>query len=417
MNRRMLVAGVAVIGTVGATRAGGSAAGASQFQFVGYAGGSIVRALNNTITSDLTAASNINSQYEGVSDSNEAAGISVPTLLTAGAVSTSSTASPVTGGYKVASTARTAGISALGGLITATAVESTSTSTLVNGTVSSSVTTQLVGLKVAGFQLPVNIPPNYHLTIPNVASVYLNYALSSKSAPSVMTLGIGVYVSLLKPFGSNAIGAALAVNPTYAAIGPITIPPSGHVVQGKSYGTSVTAHVGTLVNVQSDPTAPAWMPAGGTGGVTKTVNIAGVDLTPLAHVGAVVDTAKGTNTNALFESETTSHIGSINLFGGAIRADAITADAHVRGTPSAPRTVSGSSGLVNVKIGGNLIAINAKPNTVIKLAGLGTITINKQVATAYSMSVVAIDIVIGKAQAGFPVGAEIQLAVATAAVY
>jgi hypothetical protein len=414
---KKLIAAAAATVAVAATVVGGSPAGASDYQFVGYAGGSVVRALNNTITSDLTAASNINNQDVPLSDSNETAGISVPNLLTAGAVSTSSTATAITGGYQVVSRARTAGISALGGAITATAVESTSTSKLVNGVVSSSVTTQLIGVKVAGFTLPVNIPPNYHLTIPNVASVYLNYALSAKSAPSVMTLGIGIYVSLLKPFGTNAVGAALAINPTYAAIGPITIPPSGHITIGKSYGTSVVAKVGSLVNVQSDPTAPAFMPAGGTNGVTKTVNVAGVNLTPLLHVGAVADTVKGTNTNTLWEATATSEIAGLNLFNGAIRADAISSFAHVRGAPATPTLVEGSSGLVNVRIGGTLIPINAAPNTVIKLAGLGTITINKQVRTAVSVSVVAIDIVLGTAQGGLPVGAEVQLAVSTAAAY
>lgn len=415
MRGKLITAAVAVAATAAATVVGASGAGASDYQFVGYAGGSIVRALNNTITSDLTAASNINSQFEGVTDSNETAGVTVPNLLTTGAVSTSSAASSVPGGYKVVSTARTAGVNALGGMITATAVQSTSTATLINGVVGSSITTQLIGIKVAGVTLPVNIPPNYHVTIPNVASVYLNYAVSSKVAPSVMSLGIGIYVSLLKPFGTNNVGAALAINPTYAALGPITIPSSGHIVRGKSYGTAVTANVGTLANVQSDPTAPAPMAAAGTGGVTQTVNVAGVNLTPLLHVGAITDTATGTNTNALWETETTSHIAALNLFNGAIKADAISSDAHVRGTASGV-VVTGGSGLVNLVIGGHPINLNTAPNTVINVLGLGKVTINKQVRTARSIGVIAVDVVIGKAQSGLPVGAEVQLAVATASV-
>lgn len=415
MRGKLILGTVAAAATVATTLVGGSPAGASDFQFVGYAGGSIVRALNNTVTSDLTAASNINGQTPGIADSNQTAGVTVPSLLATGAVVTSSISSAVPGGYKVESKSRTAGISALGGAITATAVESTSTVTLIDGAVTSSVTTQLIGLKIAGIKLPVNIPPNYHVTIPNIASVYLNFAVTSRAAPSVMALGIGLYVGLLKPFGNNAIGAALAINPTYAAIGPITIPPSGHIVRGKSWGTEVTAHVGTLVNVQSDPTAPASMAAGGTNGVTKTVSVAGVNLTPLLHVGAVTDTAKGTNTNTLWESETTSRIAALNLFNGAIKADAITADAHVRGTAGGV-VVTGGSDLLNLSIGGNPIALNTAPNTVINLLGLGTITINKQVRTAASISVIAVDIVLDTAQAGLPVGAEVKLAVATASV-
>jgi hypothetical protein len=72
---------------------------------------------------------------------------------------------------------------------------------------------------------------------------------------------------------------------------------------------------------------------------------------------------------------------------------------------------------VNVRIGGNLIPVNASPNTVINVAGLGTVTINKQVRTTVSSTVVAIDIVLGTAQGGLPVGAEIQLAVSSATAF
>jgi hypothetical protein len=87
----------------------------------------------------------------------------------------------------------------------------------------------------------------------------------------------------------------------------------------------------------------------------------------------------------------------------------------VRGTP-AGYTVTGGSGLLNVVIGGSPINLDAAPNTVINLLGLGTVTINKQVRTARGISVIAIDIVVGKAQSGLPVGAEVQLAVSTASV-
>ncbi len=415
MRGKMIIGAVAVAATSAAVLVGSEAAGASDFQFVGFAGGSYVRALNGTITSDLTAASNINGQTPGISDSNNAAGLSVPSLLTAGAVNTSTVSSAVPGGYKVVSESKTAGISALGGLITATAVDSISTATLIDGVANTSVTTQLLGIKIAGINLPVNIPPNYHVTIPNIATVYLNYAQVARNAPSVLALGIGIYVGLLKPFGNNAIGAALAVNPTYAAIGPVTIPVSNHIVSGKAYGTSVKADVGTLAHVQSDPTAVVSMAAGGTpGGQLVTSNVAGVDLTPLLHVGAVTDTAKGVNTVPLRDSETTAKIAGLNLFGGAIKADAITADAHVTGS-SAGITISGGSGLVNVSIGGHALALNTAPNTVINVLGLGTVTINKQVRTNHSISVIAIDIVLGSAQSGLPVGAEVQLAAASAA--
>jgi hypothetical protein len=411
--RGAIFTGVLVVGAAAAAMIGlPSGAGATDYQFVGYAGGSMVRAANNTVTSDLTASSSIGSAYE-TSATNSAAAVAVKSLLSSGAVSTSTYSKAITGGYEVVSESRIAGVNLLNGLITASAVDTTSTSKLVNGKISGGSATTFVGLKIVGVKLPVTIPVNFHVSIPNVVTIYLNYSLASGVAPSVMSIGAGLYLGLLKTQGANAVGASVALTPTYAALGPITIPPSGHIVRGNAFGTQVTAKAGSLANVQSDPTAPISMAAAGTGGKVITANIAGVNLTSLLRLGAVADTAQSTNTNARWESETTSKVAGINLFNGAIKADAVTADAHVTGTPGGT-TVSGTSGLLDLSIAGQAIPVNAKPNTKINVLGLGTVTINKQVSTTNSVTVCALDIVLGKATGGLPVGAEVTIAVASA---
>lgn len=418
MRTKAITAASVAAATVAAVVIGGGAAGAAttQYEFVGYAGGSLVRALNNTITSDLTAASSINALFP-TRMTNTAAGLSVEQLLTTDGVSTSTTAQQVAGGYTVVSEAKTANVNALNGLITATAIDSVSTATLVNGAVKTSVTTQLVGLKIAGKSLPVNVPNNYHITIPNIATVYVNYAVRAQAAPKAMALGMGLYVDLLRPAGTAKAGAVVAINPTYAAIGPFVPPDTGHYVIGNAYGTQVVAKVGSLANVQSDPTAPVNLDPAGSNGTPVTSSIAGVNLTPLARVGAVTNSVDGTNTNALYESESTSRIAAINLFNGLITADAITADAHVRGAPGTTTSVTGSSNLVNLKINGKPITLNTKPNTTINLLGLGTITINQQLATVNRITVRALDIKLSVARYGFPAGAEVQVATASAGAW
>ncbi|MCW2594465.1 MAG: hypothetical protein QOJ37_710 [Pseudonocardiales bacterium] len=405
------VLGIAVAAAATLTAVNG--AGATTYQFVGYSGGSLVRALNNTVTSDLTAASAITTSSLGTV-TNTAAGISVPNLLTAGAVSTSTSAQAVTGGYKVVSHGKTAGVKALNGLITADALDTTTTSSLINGKISGSVTTTLVGVKIAGINLPVKIPQNYHVTIPNIASVYLNYSLVAGKDQSVMTIGSGLLITLLKPQGANAIGAAVSVNLTYAALGPILPPVTGHSLQGNAYGTSVSAKVGSLVNVQSDPTAPISVPGLGTAGVTRTSNIAGVALSPTLHIGAVTTTATGTNTNSHWESETTAEVAGINLLNGLITADAVKTDAHVNGLPGTPTKVTGSTNLVHLKIAGALIPIDTSPNTVIKLLNIGTVTVNQQVAGATGITVRGLVINLSTAAYGLPAGAQVQVASSSA---
>ena len=419
MKLRSALGGVSAAAVaVTAALVGGGGAGAAPsstgFEFVGWAGGSLVRAANNIITSDLTAASSINN--EGlVSDTNDAAHVTVKDLLNTGEVATSARSSAVEGGYQVRSEARTAGISALGGLITADAIDTTSIAKVVDGVASTSVSTTFVNLKVGTVHVPVNVKPNTIIRIPNVATVALNYQLAfTDHADSAYTIGIGAYVSLLKPRGSNAIGAELAISPTTSQLGPVVTPPSGHFLYAKAYGTKVTAKVGDLAGIQSDETAPITMAAAGTpNGEIDTSSIASVDLNPLAHVGAITDSIQGTNTADAYDGQAGSRIGAINLLNGFIRADAVNSFARVKGAANALiPSVTGGSSLVNLIINGKPIVLSGAPNTVINILGVAKITINQQIhPTSRSLIVRALDIQLLNAKAGFPAGAEIQVAV------
>jgi hypothetical protein len=415
MRATIIFGAVAAGATVAALAAGSSPASGSTtpYLFAGYAGGSLVRAANNTVTSDLTAASNLNNSGL-VSDSNSAVSTSVANLLSTGGVNTSTVSRAITGGYEIVSESKTAGVSLLNGAVTATAIDTVSKAQVVNGKVSGSTNTSFVGLKIAGTKIPVNIPPNWAVGVPGIATIIVNYQATQTDATHAMTYGIGLYIGLLKSQGKNAIGASVLAAPAYAALGPLEIPDSGHVTLGRAYGTAVSADVGSLVNVRSDPTAPIALAAGGTDGKTQTTSIAGVNLTSLAKVGAVTDAVNGTNTNALWDAQTGSRVAAINLFNGLITADAITASAHVHGTPGGV-TVSGSSNLVNLSIGGKPIAVNTSPNTVLNL-GIGKVTINQQITSGKKITVRALDIVLGKAGFGLPAGAEVQVAVAIASV-
>ena len=182
-------------------------------------------------------------------------------------------------------------------MITADAIETTTIAKVVDGVGSATSSTRFVNAKVGSFKVPINVAPNTIIRIPGIATVALNYQLAFGSDNKGYAIGIGAYVSLLKPRGENAIGAELAIAPTTSQIGPTQPPPSGHFLYGKAYGTKVTANVGTLVGIRSDETAPITMAAAGTeGGAVETSSTAAVNLNPLAHVGAVTDSVQGTNT-------------------------------------------------------------------------------------------------------------------------
>lgn len=402
-----------------ATVIGGAAASAgpaTPYFFVGWAGGSIVRALDNTVTSDLSAESSINNQGL-VSDTNDAANVHINSLLDTGVVHTSAASTAIPGGYQVRSEAETTGISAFGGLITADAIDTVTIARVVNGVASTEVHTTFVNLTVGSTKVPINVAPNTIIHIPNILTVGLNWQAAAAQGDSAFTMAYGAYVSLLKPFGQNAIGASVALSPATSQIAPVIVPPSGHFLQAKAYGTKVDAKVGTLAEIRSDPTAPIAMPAAGTNGDVKTKNIAGVNLNPLAKVGAVTNTVQGTNTEDGYDARATSRVAAINLLGGLIKADAVTSSARVRGSGDGAPIVTGDSSVVTLILNGNPITIDAAPNTVINVANIVVVTINQQIRTPRGITVRALDIKLLDARSGFPAGAEIEVAVSKVSVH
>jgi hypothetical protein len=170
------------------------------------------------------------------------------------------------------------------------------------------------------------------------------------------------------------------------------------------------------VDVRSDPTAPVFVPLHGTpAGQPQVTNIAGVNFAPVATVGGVQDTADGVNTTNLGFAHTNSKIASVNLLGGLIKVGAITADAHASAPTGGSTSVGGSSQLVNLVINGKAITISGSPNQVITVPGVVTVTINQQLATPFSITVRALDVTLLNPRNNLPAGAEIQVAVATAA--
>lgn len=411
MEAKSLLAALTVTATIGASVVGGSAAGAdTTYAFLGYAGGSLIRAADNTVTSDLSAVSQIFGGV-GTSDSNDLASARIANLVKTGAVTTSSTASAIDGGSQLVSEVHTADVSLLGGAIRIEAVDTVSTTKVVNGTVSANTNTTFVGIKIAHVHLPVNISKNLSVTIPGVATVVLNMALDGVQGDQALAYGAGLYVSLLKTRGPSPLGTSVTLNPTYSAMGQGN--PSSRGLSGNAYGSKVTVDAGKLANVHSDPTAPVHL-YGGTDGKTNSSSIAAVNLSPALHVGAITDTARGVNDSSTQDAETTSEIAGVNLLGGLIKADAINVDAHVQGPAGGPYAVTGTSSLVHLTIDGHSIPIDAAPNTQIAIGKLAVVTINQQHKTGQLITVRALDIQILKKNHGLPAGAEIQIASATA---
>jgi hypothetical protein len=407
-----LVAGVTTAGVVLATAVtGGAGAGAStMLAYFAYAGGSQVRALNQTIVSDLSAQSAISTFAPGVTSTNTTASVTVSGLLSTNDIATSAASKKTDTADQAIAKAQIGNVNLLNGAITLQAVTTIGQATLTGDTPSGSVNTQFVGLKITGVNLPVNIPKNFNVTIPGVAAVMLNAERIVTGTRIAAAMGAGLIVTLLKPVGQNEQGTTISLAPVYTRVGDVDYENTGHTSFGAAYGSQVLANVGDLVGIHSDPTALISV----TPGKTTNSSVAGINLNPALQLGAITDTATGEQTTSRGYAETDSRVAALNLFNGAITADAVQAHAMVNAPTNQPVVVAGYSKLVNLKIGGSPIAVDVAPNTKINVLNFAIVTLNQQFVTANQVVVRAVDIKITTDSFGLKAGTEIQLAVAGA---
>lgn len=407
-----LVAGVTTAAAVLATAVtGGAGAGAStMLAYFAYAGGSQVRALNQTIVSDLSAQSAISTFAPGVTSTNTTASATVNGLLSTNDIATSAMSKHTDTADQAIAKAQIGNVNLLNGAITLQAITTIGQATLTGDTPDGEVSTQFVGLHISGSTLPINIPKNFNVTIPGVAAVMLNAQRVVTGPRVVAAMGAGAIITLLKPVGQNEAGTTISLAPVYARVGDVDYENTGHTSFGNAYGSQVLANVGDLVGVHSDPTALVSV----TPGKTTNSSVAAINLSSVLKLGAITDTATGEQTTARGYADLDSRIAGLNLFNGAITADAIQAHATVNAPTNQPIAVSGFSKLVNLKIGGSPIAVDVAPNTKINILNFAIVTLNQQFPTSNSIVVRAIDIKITTDSFGLKAGTEIQLAAAGA---
>ena len=418
MRLSTLTAAAATLGAAATFLIPASAASAATTtypHFVGGAAGSYVVGLGGAVYSGSTAASGVDTISTGRTSSNSLATVSaLGGLLKTGALTTSVATSAVPGGVAITAHARTAGVNLLNGLITADVVDTTSTATVKSGGVSSDIGTTFVSLAVNHARLPVTVSKNTTITVPGVATVILNYTASTPGTKAMATSGAGAYIRLLSRVGSLPAGADIWLNPVNASISQVG--PGYAPLYGYAYGTSLSANVGTALNVQSGPTGATYMPPAGTGGKDDYNPTAAVNLPGVASVGAVQSVSNGLASGTGSHATLTSNLAHVNLLGGAVVADAITATASASKSATGATRASGGASFVNLKVLGAVVAANAPANTVIKLGNVGTVTLNTRIVTSSSSLVVGLAIHLTSAAYGLPANADVYVAVAAAAV-
>ncbi len=388
---------------------------AASWTYMAYAGATQVKVLDNTVSSDYTAPAYIFGSAPGATNANSTARVEAGGIAKVGAVETKAESFETADGIATRTTSQVADVEVLNGLITVDALTTTVTSYgNDDGTSSATGGTEFAGINIVGIDLPVNIPKNFSVRVPGVAEIYLDYFATSGSDGNRGSMATALTVHLLKSAGQLDKGATVAINPALTFLGPGPDPDEGAVLGGNAYGTKVRADVGNgAITVVSDPTALVRTKSSGSDGETITNSTASANVPGVADLGVITstttsdkdDTGDGTVVN-------TSEVAGINLLGGLITADAIkvtAASERTNGTYSGEMKLD----LVKLTIAGTEIPINVKPNTVINVANLGKVVINEQTQNAAANRIRALSITLDTARAGLPVGAQIEVAVAS----
>ncbi len=110
-----------------------------------------------------------------------------------------------------------------------------------------------------------------------------------------------------------------------------------------------------------------------------------------------------------------SRVGGLSLFGGMIRADAVTASSTTQGTTFGASSINTST-FFNLIIAGHKFEAAPPPNLSYGIPGVGTVTLNEQTSTsntplASDISVTAIDIEMAFPNVlGIPAGGRLRVA-------
>lgn len=388
------------------------AAAGKGYSYYTFAGGSMVRALGTTISSDLTAQSVVSGTKLPNGDRSTTARVRVKKLVDLGAIHTQTKVRPKKRGkaVRIDTRAKTADVSLLGGLIRAKAVKTTNVTQGTPRGLKASSRTKFVDIKIAGVHLPVNIPENYRVQIPGVATVVLNASQTAQRNGVVTSQGYALGVSLLKRRGQAKAGTSIILNPTYTVMS-VPVPNQHPALGGHAYGTQAKVKVTDAVRGEIGRTAQATTPPNGSGGRVLKNRTVNVDIPGVLDAGVVSSTSKSISKRHRARIVNTNRIAGLNLFNGLIKADAIVARAQSRLKGKRFRHKE-SLRFVNLVVAGQKIPVRVGKNTRIRVAGLGVVTLNKQTSKDYSNQVQAIHVKLLKPHSGLEAGAVIKVGVA-----
>jgi hypothetical protein len=363
--------------------------------------------VGNTILVGQTAPASLaglcGTTQEPLNTTGTVAGVSLPPLVSGGAVNTA--VSDAT--QQAQAEANSAAISLLGGLITAQEITAFSTTTMDNsGNFQvSAAGSNFNNLVILGRPYSSTEPPNTRINLPLLGYVVLNEQTSSiGSLNATMTVNMmHVYVTVGNLLGLQ-VGTQIIVSSATSGMYNVFAP---GIISGDSYGTQVSGGL-----LASSPSASEVLPCLGTGGVVETNTQVGLNLPSILTSGTLTDTVESNLTPTFSSGENTSTIEGLNLLNGLVTASLLQAVVNGSVDQNLDITLNGTDTYVDISVAGHPeITDNIPLNTSVNLAGLGTLYL-KRVIYGYfpvpSVEVRSLELVINQTNIyGLPIGLDV----------
>lgn len=323
-----------------------------------------------------------------------------------GAVKTTTGTSQTATTKTARATSTVGGVDLLDGLITSDALVTTSTVTVdTEGVATSKATAKLAGLKVGGVEVSAYPAPNTTISLKVgsavIGKVVLNQQVKRTATGSgeAMARALVVEITAGNSLGLS-VGTRLIVGHTSSAL---KVSPAG-VIDGEGFTVRATTLDGA---VKSGPHSLAAVPCMGG---SRTASAAALDLPGLVKTGAVKTDAVGTVTSSS-SARVVSTLSGVSLLGGLASVDAITASTSAtRSSAGSPVQTTNDSKIANLRIAG-LPVVNGtvQPNTVLRIPGVATLTLNKVTKTSTGITVVMLEIKLEKLLGSLPTGSVLEL--------
>ncbi|HEY6737516.1 MAG TPA: choice-of-anchor P family protein [Actinopolymorphaceae bacterium] len=326
---------------------------------------------------------------------------------------------------------KVAGAKLLGGVVKVGAITSKTEGRTNGGRYEATNQSKIASLTVAGTPIDVDVPPNtkVDLSLPGLGSIgdiTINKQNKGWFDGEYRANTEALHIQVLK---DNPLGLKVGSTVRLGVSGVVLSKPVFTQLGGNGFATK--ASVGGKL-VTHGPTASAYMPCGGG---TNHAAVQTLALKGLIDAGAGETKIRGDYAENAATAVVSNEITGLSVLDGLISVDALKAQATAtkKTTPigalsvqsalvtrSADVTLSAEgTEFVNLKVAGKeLLDADIAPNTTLKVAQIGTVTLNKVVEAGNRISVTMLELTIENPKLaedlGLDIGAKVEVGYASA---